>query len=124
MTNTPGQQTITPERQIAASQVGNISNSFHQYLNTLMHSNEAGEKLTSQPLEYARMFLEMCSFWAIKHVLMHGPVPQPAANDTPVAPPSETPAPIGTIDPPQDTQRPGGDDTAQSPGGNVAPPTV
>lgn len=77
-------QTITPERQIAGAQVGTVFNSVHEYLSTLMHSNDAGQRLTSQPLEYARKAVEEASFWAIKHVLMHGPVAPPkAANDAP-----------------------------------------
>lgn len=82
--NAPAPQTITPERQQAAAQIGQVFNSMHEYLSTLMHTNPDGQRLTSQPMEYARKALEEASFWAIKHVLMHG-IPQPpkAANDVP-----------------------------------------
>ena|SRR5579863_440905 len=105
---TPSQpETITPERQIAASNVGAVFTSVHEYLHTLMHKNEDGVRLTSQPLEYARKALEEASFWSIKHVLMHG-APKPAAandkqaQDVPAGPDAPvTPASIGIVDPPQ-----------------------
>jgi hypothetical protein len=71
-------QTITPERQTAAAQVGQVMNSVHQYLSTLMHANSDGQKLTSQPLEYARQHIEEASFWAVKHVLTYGMPAAPA----------------------------------------------
>ncbi len=71
-------QTISPERQMAAAQIGQVFNSMHDYLSTLLHKNDKGERLTSQPMEYARKAIEEGSFWAIKHVLMHG-VPKPEA---------------------------------------------
>jgi hypothetical protein len=89
-------QTITPERQQAAAQIGQVFNSLQEYLTTLMHSNAEGQRLTSQPLEYSRKAVEEASFWAIKHVLMHGVPPKPkAANEQPA---TETPAPIGEVD--------------------------
>lgn len=105
MTTAP--QTITPERQIAASQIGQVFNSIHEYLSTLMHADADGRRLTSQPMEFARKAIEEASFWAIKHVLMHGvPAAPAAANDPnqPAAdsqPAAETPAPIGVVDPVQ-----------------------
>jgi hypothetical protein len=83
-------QTITPERQTAAAQVGQVMNSVHQYLSTLMHANGDGQKLTSQPLEYARQHIEEASFWAVKHVLTYG---MPAAT-APVDPPQSN---VGTV---------------------------
>jgi hypothetical protein len=77
-------QTITPERQVAAAQIGSVFNSLHEYLNTLQHKNDDGQRLTSVPMEHARKAIEEASFWAIKHVLMYGiPTPPKAANDTP-----------------------------------------
>jgi hypothetical protein len=92
-------QTITPERQQAAAQIGAVFNSLHEYITTLMHSNEAGARLTSQPLEYARKAVEEASFWTIKHVLMHGtsPKPAPAANDA--SPAAEPMPPAGPESP-------------------------
>jgi hypothetical protein len=83
MTN-PAPQTITPERQQAAAQVGQVFNSVHEYLSTLMHANADGQKLTSQPMEFARKAAEEASFWAIKHVLQFGvpAAPKPAAAGT------------------------------------------
>jgi hypothetical protein len=80
-------QTITPERQIAASQVSNVFNSVHAYVSTLQHKNEAGQVLTSGPLEHARKSIEEAAFWVIKHVLAHGvpAAPPAAANDAPAS---------------------------------------
>jgi hypothetical protein len=89
-------QTITPERQQAAAQIGQVFNSMQQYLTTLMQTNEAGERLTSQPMEYARKGVEEASFWAIKHVLMHG---VPAAPKQPEAPPADPTPPAANDEP-------------------------
>lgn len=91
----PTPQTVTPERQQAAAQIGQIFNSMHGYLSTLQHKNEAGQALTSTPMEYARKAVEEASFWAIKHVLMHGVPPTPKQPDAPAgtdAQPPTTPA--------------------------------
>lgn len=104
------QKTITPAHQVAGAQVGTVFNSVHEYLSTLMHVDDQGRKLTSQPLEYARKAVEEASFWAIKHVLMHGPVPNPkdAANDAPPNQPATdsqtaaTPAPAADPSHPQE----------------------
>ncbi len=84
-------QTVTPERQQAAAQIGQIFNSMHQYLSTLQHKDETGRVLTSAPMEYARKAVEEASFWAIKHVLMHGVPKQPAADSQPAAPSADAP---------------------------------
>ncbi len=76
-------QTITPERQQAASQIGQVFNSLHAFVSTLQHKNDAGQALTTTPLEYARKAIEEASFWAIKHVLMYGMPPAPKAADEP-----------------------------------------
>lgn len=102
MTPGPQQQTITPERQIAASQIGSIFNSLHEYLRTLEHKDEEGRALLTKHLEFAHQRIDEAAMWAIKHVLTYGqpPRPAPAANDAApaAAPASETPAPIGTVD--------------------------
>lgn len=92
------QQTITPEKQIMAGQVASVFNSIHQFLGTLKHKNEAGETLLTEHLRQAHARIEEAGFWAVKHVLTHG-TPKAAANDSA---PSETPAPLGVVDPPQD----------------------
>lgn len=90
-------QTITPERQIAASQVGQVFNSLQEYVTTLMHTNEAGQRLTSQPLEYARKAIEEGSFWLIKHVLMHGAPPPPKPAEAQAANANDTPVPVADV---------------------------
>ena len=91
------QQTITPERQALAGQVAGVFNSIHQFLTTLKHKSETGETLLTEHLRQAHAKVEEAGFWAVKHVLMHG---TPAAA-APAAPPVETPAPLGVVDPPQ-----------------------
>lgn len=91
MTNAPGQQTITPERQIAASQIGAVFNSMHEYLRTLEHRDEEGRQLLTKHLEFAHQRIDEAAMWAIKHVLTYGVPPQPK-------PAAETPAPIGVVD--------------------------
>lgn len=91
MTTAADANVITPARQIAASVVGATFNSLHQYLESLQHTNEQGQALTTTPLQYAHQRLEEASFWAVKHVLMFGPPPKPDQ--------SATPAPA-SVDPP------------------------
>ena len=45
---------IPQDRQIAASQVGAVFNSIHQFLESLKGKNEAGETLTSEELNRLR----------------------------------------------------------------------
>lgn len=99
MTNVPGQATITPERQTAALQVGSVFNSMQIYLQSLAHPSEDGKLILTEALNDARKKIQEASYWAIQHVLMNGlpPAPKAAANDAA----SETPAPIGEVDPPQ-----------------------
>jgi hypothetical protein len=104
-------QTITPERQIAASQVGAVFNSLHEYLRTLEPKDAEGRSTLTQQLIFAHCRVDEAAMWAIKSVLTYGIPPRPAqpaapaANDAPTAdaaaPASETPAPIGVVDPPQ-----------------------
>lgn len=104
-------QTITPERQIAASQVGAVFNSLHEYLRTLEPKDAEGRSTLTQQLIFAHCRIDEAAMWAIKSVLTYGlpPRPVPAANDAApaapaadaAAPASETPAPIGVVDPPQ-----------------------
>lgn len=95
-------QTITPERQIAASQVGAVFNSLHEYLRTLEPKDAEGRSTLTQQLIFAHCRIDEAAMWAIKSVLTYGlpPRPAPAANDAPpaAAPASETPAPIGVVD--------------------------
>jgi hypothetical protein len=95
-------QTITPERQIAASQVGAVFNSMHEYLRTLQPKDAEGNFINSKHLEFAHCRVDEAAMWAIKSVLAFGvpPRPTPAAPEQPAAVP-ETPAPIGVVDPPQ-----------------------
>ena len=74
---------IPVDRQVAASQVGAVFNSIHQFLESLKTKNEAGETLTSEQMKNAHERIEEASFWAVKHVLMYGI----AAPLTPAAPP-------------------------------------
>ncbi len=92
-------QTITPERQLAAQQIGIVFNSVQQYLQGLAHATEDGKLILTEPLNDARKKLQEASYWAIQHVLVFGaPAPsQPAADSQP----AEAPAPIGEVDPPQ-----------------------
>jgi hypothetical protein len=81
------QQTITPERQMAAIQVGGAFNSFTQYLQTLAHkAEEDGKLILTEPLNEARKALQVASFWAVQHILAHGAPKAEAANSEPVLP--------------------------------------
>jgi hypothetical protein len=106
-------QTITPERQIAAQQVGAVFNSLHEYLRSLEPKDPEGRTTLTKQLEFAHCRVDEAAMWAIKSVLTYGIPPRPtpaaaepaapeatAANDAP-APATETPAPIGVVDPPQ-----------------------
>jgi hypothetical protein len=97
-------ETITPERQIAAQQVGAVFNSLHEYLRTLEPKSldettgQTRSVLTKQ-LEFAHCRVDEAAMWAIKSVLTFGvpPVAQPAPAPAPAAA-NETPAPIGEVD--------------------------
>jgi hypothetical protein len=108
-------QTITPERQIAAQQVGAVFNSLHEYVRTLEPKDPEGRSTLTKQLEFSHARIDEAAMWAIKSVLTFGIPPRPApaaaapeqpaadfqpaaANDAPAA---ETPAPIGEVDPPQ-----------------------
>jgi hypothetical protein len=103
MTNAPGPQTITPERQQAAQQIGAVFNSLHEYLHTLEHKAEDGEAMLTKHLEFAHQRIDEAAMWTIKHVLTFGTPPKAAAPEAPPAAPAanETPAPIGVVDPAQ-----------------------
>jgi hypothetical protein len=84
MTNVPGQpQNVTPERQIAATQVASVFASIHNYIATLQHKDEQGNALMTEFLRNAHARVKEASLWAIEHVLAFGPVPTPlpAANE-------------------------------------------
>jgi hypothetical protein len=91
-----GPQTVTPERQTAAANVATVFNSVHNFLNSLQHVRDDGTRMTTVALDAARIRIEEASFWAVKHVLAVG---IPAAP--PAVAPSDTPAPLGEVDPPQ-----------------------
>lgn len=100
------QQTITPERQAAAAQIGAVFNSIHQYVRTLENKDHDGNALLTKQLEFSHQRIDEAAMWAIKHALSYGvPAPAaPAANDEKQAPvatdaTAETPAPIGVVDP-------------------------
>ena len=78
------QTTITPQRQMAASQVGAVFNSLHEYLRTLEpHSPEGRPELTKQ-LEFAHQRIDEAAMWAIKSVLTYGLPPAPPSGAAPV----------------------------------------
>jgi hypothetical protein len=115
-------QTITPERQIAASQVGAVFNSMHEYLRALQPKDAEGNAILSKHLEFAHCRVDEAAMWAIKSVLAFGVPPRPAPAAAPpadaaansegaeaaktdaTADTTNTPAPIGVVDPPQDFQ--------------------
>jgi hypothetical protein len=85
MTN--DQQTITPEKHQAASQVAALFNSIHGFLETLKHVDENGNKLMSEQLRHAHARIEEAGTWAVKHVLVFGapkaaPLPTDNASGT------------------------------------------
>ena len=133
--NEPQAQTITPERQQAASQVGVVFNSLHEYLRTLEPKDAEGRSTLTQQLIFAHCRVDEAAMWAIKSVFTYGLPPKPtppAANDAPAAPAAETPAPIGVVDaaPPVDEvpapaaeQQPTADANAPS-GADALPPTT
>lgn len=92
MSEAQQQQTITPERQMAAGQVGAVFNSLHEYLRTLAPKDAEGHPQMNKHLEFAHCRIDEAAMWAIKSVLTYGVPPKPA-----VAAP-ETPAPIGEVD--------------------------
>lgn len=105
-------QTITPERQIAAQQVGAVFNSMHAYLASLEPIDPEGRKTMTRQLDLAHQRVDEAAMWAIKSVLVYGIPPkatapaavpdQPTADSQPAAandaPATETPAPIGEVD--------------------------
>lgn len=122
-------QTITPERQIAAQQVGAVFNSLHEYLRTIEPQDPEGRATLTKQLEFAHQRVDEAAMWAIKSVLTYGipprkaapaPAADGAANDAPAA---ETPAPIGTVDaatPVADVASPAADVPASNVGDVVA----
>lgn len=78
-------QTITPERQGAAAQVGAVFNSLHDYVRTLEPVDNEGRKLLTKQLEFAHARIDEAAMWAIKSVLIFGAPPAPVA-----VPPAET----------------------------------
>lgn len=100
--NQPGPQTITPERQIAAAQVGQTFNSVAQYLQSLAPVDNEGRLVVSEDLNEARKALQVASYWAIQHILKYGTPPAPAANEEapPPVPPAAPPEDRGSFDPP------------------------
>ena len=91
-------QTITPERQIAAQQVGAVFNSMHEYLRSLEPKDAEGRSTLTQHLIFAHCRVDEAAMWAIKSVLTYGLPPKEAANE---APAPAAPAPIGVVDPAQ-----------------------
>jgi len=131
--------TVTPERQIAASQVGAVFNSLHEYLRTLEPKDPENRSTMTHQLQCAHERVDEAAMWAIKSVLTYGLPPKPtppAANDAPAAPAAETPAPIGVVDPAQPVAgtattsepegQPGSDSSAPDAptGADALPPTT
>jgi hypothetical protein len=85
------QQTVTPERQIAASQVGAVFNSMHEYLRSLEPKKldeSTGNPMSflTEQLKFAHCRIDEAAMWAIKSVLTFGVPPRPAAvPDKPAA---------------------------------------
>jgi hypothetical protein len=127
--------TVTPERQIAASQVGAVFNSLHEYLRTLEPKDPENRSTMTHQLQCAHERVDEAAMWAIKSVLTYGLPPKPtppAANDAPAAPAAETPAPIGVVDAaapvdevpaPAADQQPTADANAPT-GADALPPTT
>jgi hypothetical protein len=111
---TAGQQTITPERQVAASQIGAVFNSLHEYVRTLEHKDLEGRALLTKHLEFAHQRIDEAAMWVIKHVLTYGtpPLPAPPQKEPPAPSANDetakdaTPAPIGVVDPAQELVMP------------------
>jgi hypothetical protein len=82
------QQTITPERQQAAQQVGAVFNSLHEYLRTLEPTDPAdNRKVLTKQLEFAHARVDEAAMWAIKSVLTFGaPGPQTTTQPAPATP--------------------------------------
>jgi hypothetical protein len=86
-------ETITPERQLAAQQVGAVFNSLHEYVRTLYPLKPdaaTGEMSPGQTwqLALAHNRIDEAAMWAIKSVLTFGTPPRAAAP----APDAPTPA--------------------------------
>ena len=107
MSEAQQQQTITPERQIAASQVGAVFNSLHEYLRTIEPKDLEGRATLTKQLEFAHCRVDEAAMWAIKSVLTYGLPPKeaaptaPANDEQPDSGPAATPAPISVVDPVQ-----------------------
>jgi hypothetical protein len=118
-------QTITPERQIAAQQVGAVFNSLHEYLRTIEPKDPEGRSTLTKQLEFAHQRVDEAAMWAIKSVLTFGIPPRqapPAAAPADAAA-NETPAPIGTVDaapPVADVASPAADVPASNVGDAIA----
>ena len=95
MTDTPGQQqTITPERQMAAMQVGAVFNAAHEYLRGLEPLRPDGLSGALVPfmtpqLSLAHQRIDEAAMWAVKSVLNFGVPPAPPKAEAP--PPAEQP---------------------------------
>lgn len=85
------QQTITPERQIAAQQVGAVFNSLHEYLRGLEPRDSEGGPLMTKQLEFAHCRIDEAAMWAIKSVLTFGVPVAPAAAAAPDVPVTSEP---------------------------------
>lgn len=111
MTNDPQPQTVTPERQIAATHIGAVFSQMHGYLQSLQSKDDKGQPILTAMLQNAHCRLEEAQFWAIKHALMFG-VPtiappaapaETAANDAP--PPAPVDPDANYIPPPAPVDR-------------------
>jgi uncharacterized membrane protein len=78
------QQTITPERQMAAMQVGAIFSSIHDYLRSLEPLqadplNGSMRPVLTEQLKDAHKAVDIAAMWAVKSVLNFGVPPRPEA---------------------------------------------
>lgn len=83
-------QTITPERQIAASQVGAVFNSLHEYLRTLEPKDPENRSTMTHQLQCAHERIDEAAMWAIKSVLTYGLPPRPASAAVPDQPAADS----------------------------------
>jgi hypothetical protein len=81
----PNANTITPERQMAAQQVGSVFNSIHEYLRGLepVAPDDPSRTWLTEQLKMAHARIDEGAMWAIKSVLTFGVKPRPRPQQQP-----------------------------------------
>ncbi len=84
-------QTITPERQMAAQQVGAVFNQMHEYLRTLepVQPDPMSGELKSwlpEQMKFAHCRIDEACMWAIKSILTFGMPPAPKREASAMGP--------------------------------------